>query len=106
MWAFARKREPSSPVVDFTPMPNPRHRNQYLLIINRIDNPVIPNTNPPLPLPTLQLLATSRTRSEALEALAVEGYHTGRLTESELRQMLGYETRMQVHALLGRVAHI
>ena len=38
---------------------------------------------------------------EALEALAVEGYRTERLTESEVRQMLGYETRMQVHALLA-----
>jgi predicted HTH domain antitoxin len=37
----------------------------------------------------------------ALEAVAVEGYRTGRLTESEVRQMLGYETRMQVHALLA-----
>jgi hypothetical protein len=37
----------------------------------------------------------------ALEALAVEGYRTERLTESEVRQMLGYETRMQVHALLA-----
>jgi len=38
---------------------------------------------------------------EALEALAVEGYRTERLTESEVRQILGYETRMQVHALLA-----
>jgi predicted HTH domain antitoxin len=38
---------------------------------------------------------------EALEALAIEGYRTERLTESEVRQMLGYETRMQVHALLA-----
>jgi len=37
----------------------------------------------------------------ALEAVAVEGYRTERLTESEVRQMLGYETRMQVHALLA-----
>jgi Uncharacterised protein family (UPF0175) len=37
----------------------------------------------------------------ALEALAVEGYRTERLTESEVRQMLGYETRMEVHALLA-----
>lgn len=37
----------------------------------------------------------------ALEAVAIEGYRTGRLTESEVRQMLGYETRMQVHALLA-----
>ena len=36
----------------------------------------------------------------ALEALALEGYRTERLSESELRQMLGFETRMQVHAFL------
>jgi hypothetical protein len=36
----------------------------------------------------------------ALEALAVEGYRTEQLSESEVRQMLGYETRMEVHALL------
>ncbi len=37
----------------------------------------------------------------ALEALAVEGYRTERLSESEVRRMLGYETRMEVHALLA-----
>ena len=36
----------------------------------------------------------------ALEALALEGYRTERLSESEVRQMLGFETRMQVHAFL------
>ena len=36
----------------------------------------------------------------ALEALAIEGYRAGRLSENEVRVMLGYETRMQVHALL------
>jgi hypothetical protein len=36
----------------------------------------------------------------ALEALAVEGYRTRRLSENEVRVMLGYGTRMQVHALL------
>lgn len=36
----------------------------------------------------------------ALEALALEGYRTERLSESEFRQMLGFETRMQVHAFL------
>ena len=35
-----------------------------------------------------------------LEALALEGYRTERLSESEVRQMLGYETRMEVHAFL------
>jgi predicted HTH domain antitoxin len=37
----------------------------------------------------------------ALEALAVEGYRTQHLSENEVRVMLGYETRMQVHVLLA-----
>jgi hypothetical protein len=36
----------------------------------------------------------------ALEALAVEGYRTERLSEFEIRRLLGYETRMEVHAFL------
>ena len=36
----------------------------------------------------------------ALEALALEGYRTERLSESDVREMLGFETRMQVHAFL------
>lgn len=36
----------------------------------------------------------------ALEALALEGYRTELLPESALRQMLGFETRMEVHAFL------
>ena len=49
-----------------------------------------------------QLISAGKDPSrEALKALAVEGYRTERLTESEVRQMLGYETRMQVHALLA-----
>jgi len=36
----------------------------------------------------------------ALEALAIEGYRNDELSESEVREMLGYETRMEVHALL------
>ncbi len=36
----------------------------------------------------------------ALEAIAVEGYRTGALTESQVRRVLGFETRFQVHALL------
>ena len=36
----------------------------------------------------------------ALEALAVEGYRARHLSENEVRVMLGYGTRMQVHALL------
>ncbi len=36
----------------------------------------------------------------SLEAIAVEAYRTGALTESQIRRMLGFETRFQVHALL------
>jgi hypothetical protein len=36
----------------------------------------------------------------ALEALALEGYRTKELSESEIRRMLGFETRMEVHAFL------
>jgi len=48
-----------------------------------------------------QLLAAGKDPAlAALEALAVEGYRTRQLSEFEIRQMLGYETRMEVHALL------
>jgi len=36
----------------------------------------------------------------ALEALAVEGYRSGALTETQIKRMLGYESRLHVHALL------
>jgi Uncharacterised protein family (UPF0175) len=36
----------------------------------------------------------------ALEALALEGYRSELLSESSLRQMLGFQTRMEVHAFL------
>jgi hypothetical protein len=36
----------------------------------------------------------------ALEALAVEGYRTERLSEFEIRLLLGFETRIEVHAFL------
>lgn len=36
----------------------------------------------------------------ALEAIALEGYRAERLSESAIRQMLGFETRMEVHAFL------
>jgi predicted HTH domain antitoxin len=36
----------------------------------------------------------------ALEALAIEGYRSERLSESDLRRLLGLETRMEVHAFL------
>jgi len=36
----------------------------------------------------------------ALEALAIEGYRTGVLSETQVKRLLGFETRFQVHALL------
>ena len=37
---------------------------------------------------------------QALEALAVEGYRRGALTENQVRRLLDLESRFQVHALL------
>lgn len=36
----------------------------------------------------------------ALEALALEGYRTEQMSEAEIRQLLGFETRMEVHEFL------
>ena len=36
----------------------------------------------------------------SLEAIAVEAYRTGALTETQLRRLLAFESRFQVHALL------
>lgn len=36
----------------------------------------------------------------ALETIAVEGYRTGALTETQVRRLLALETRFEVHALL------
>ena len=36
----------------------------------------------------------------ALEALAVDAYRTGALTERQVQRVLGLESRFQVHALL------
>jgi Uncharacterised protein family (UPF0175) len=35
-----------------------------------------------------------------LEALALEGYRAELLTESDIRKLLGFETRMEVHGFL------
>ena len=35
-----------------------------------------------------------------LEALALEGYRSEQISEAEIRQLLGFETRMEVHAFL------
>ncbi len=48
-----------------------------------------------------QLVAVGKDPSrEAVEVLAVDGYRNGRLFEEDVRVMLGYGTRMQVHELL------
>ena len=36
----------------------------------------------------------------SLEAVAVEAYRSGALTEFQVRRLLGFESRFQVHALL------
>lgn len=36
----------------------------------------------------------------ALEAIAAEAYRANKLSTAQLRRLLGYETRMQVHAFL------
>ena len=35
-----------------------------------------------------------------LEVIALEGYRSGALTESQVRRLLGFETRVDVHAFL------
>jgi predicted HTH domain antitoxin len=37
----------------------------------------------------------------AAESLALEGYRTGRLSEEQMRRLLGFESRLQVHAFLN-----
>jgi hypothetical protein len=37
---------------------------------------------------------------QALEALAIEGYRTGALTEGQVRRLLRLATRIEVHSLL------
>ena len=36
----------------------------------------------------------------ALEAIALEAYREGKISTAQLRRLLGYHTRMQVHAFL------
>ena len=38
----------------------------------------------------------------ALETLAVDAYRTGVLSESQIKRLLGFENRLEVHALLKR----
>jgi hypothetical protein len=47
-----------------------------------------------------QYLAGKDPARAALEAMAVDGYRNHLLTESQVRRMLGFGTRMEVHALL------
>lgn len=48
-----------------------------------------------------RLIAGGKDPAElTLEALAMEGYRTEAFSESEIRHMLGFETRMEVHAFL------
>ena len=35
-----------------------------------------------------------------LEALAIDGYRSGKLSEEQVRRILGYGTRLQVHSFL------
>ncbi|MEO8989388.1 MAG: UPF0175 family protein [Acidobacteriaceae bacterium] len=37
----------------------------------------------------------------ALEALALEGYRSGQFSESVVRRLLGFDTRLEVHAFLA-----
>lgn len=39
-------------------------------------------------------------RRAVLEAIALDGYRNDRLTEADIRQLLGFETRMEVHGFL------
>src|SRR5438132_1510879 len=36
----------------------------------------------------------------ALEAIALEGYRSDRFTETDIRDLLGFDTRMEVHGFL------
>jgi hypothetical protein len=45
----------------------------------------------------MEVTLNSRT---ALEALAPEGYRTEQISDAETRRLLGFETRMEVHAFL------
>jgi hypothetical protein len=48
-----------------------------------------------------QLIPSGQDPARALlEAIAVEGYRTDRLSEGEVRQRLGFGTRMQGHELV------
>ena len=48
-----------------------------------------------------QLIAAGQDPARAaLEAMALEGYRSDRLSEAEMRNLLGFDTRMEVDAFL------
>lgn len=55
-----------------------------------------------LPESIAEKLGTSKTdlSRTALEALALEGYRSDRLTGFQVREMLGFETRLELDAFL------
>lgn len=53
-----------------------------------------------LPEDIVKALEGQDLERQALEAIAVEGYRTGALTESQVRRLLGLESRFDVHAVL------
>jgi hypothetical protein len=46
------------------------------------------------------LAASGDVERAALEAIALQAYREEKLSTAELRQLLGYRTRLQVHAFL------
>lgn len=53
-----------------------------------------------LPDEIAQALSTRDLSRTALEALALEGYRSGRLGGGQVQKLLGFSTPMQVHAFL------
>ena len=49
-----------------------------------------------------KLVASQDAEREALEALAIEAYRTERLTNAELRRVLGFESRFETDEFLKR----
>jgi hypothetical protein len=50
-------------------------------------------------LPVLSIEGKDPERA-VLEAMALDGYRTDQLTEADLKELLGFETRMEVHEFL------
>jgi hypothetical protein len=53
-----------------------------------------------LPDDIVESLAWQDISRHLLEQIALEGYQTGRLNEEQVRRLLGYNTRVRVHAFL------